>query len=70
MALIRTFQSIKHINENGVEFWYAREFMPILQYSKWENLKKVINKKIQMIACENSGISIITTCKTRGLFLA
>ena len=53
-----------------LNFWYAREFMPILQYSKWENLKKVINKKIQMIACENSGISIITTCKTRGLFLA
>ena len=44
--------------------------MPILQYSKWENFKKVINKKIQMIACENSGISIITTRKTGGLLLA
>ena len=30
--------------------------MPILQYSKWENFKKVIEKA--MIACENSGISI------------
>ncbi|CCZ56482.1 putative uncharacterized protein [Clostridium sp. CAG:1219] len=29
--------------------------MPILQYSKWENFKKVIGKA--MIACENSGIS-------------
>lgn len=30
----KTFEDIKHINENGIEFWYARELMPILQYSK------------------------------------
>ena len=52
----KSFEEIKHIDENGVEFWYARELMPILQYSKWENFKKVIEKA--MIACENSGISI------------
>ena len=52
----KSFEDIKHIDENGVEFWYARELMPILQYSKWENFKKVIEKA--MIACENSGISI------------
>jgi len=52
----KSFEDIKHIDENGVEFWYARELMPVLQYSKWENFKKVIEKA--MIACENSGISI------------
>ena len=52
----KSFEDIKHIDENGVEFWYARELMPILQYSKWENFKKVIEKA--MIACENSGIPI------------
>ena len=52
----KSFEEIKHVDENGVEFWYARELMPILQYSKWENFKKVIEKA--MIACENSGISI------------
>ena len=52
----QTFEEIRHIDENGIEFWYARELMPILQYSKWENFKKVIEKA--MIACENSGISI------------
>ena len=52
----KSFEEIKHIDENGVEFWYARELMPILQYSKWENFKKVIEKA--MIACQNSGISI------------
>ena len=49
-----TFEDIKHIDENGVEFWYARELMPILQYAKWQNFKKIINKAI--IACENSEI--------------
>ena len=52
----KKFEDIKHIDENGVEFWYARELMPILEYSKWENFKKVIEKA--MIACKNSGISI------------
>ena len=50
----KSFEDIKHIDENGIEFWYARELMPILQYSKWQNFKKTINKA--MIACENSEI--------------
>ena len=49
-----TFEDIKHIDENGVEFWNARELMPILQYAKWQNFKKIINKA--MVACENSEI--------------
>lgn len=51
----QTFEDIKHIDENGIEYWYARELMPILQYAKWQNFKKIINKA--MIACENSEIS-------------
>ena len=49
----QTFEDIKHIDENGVEYWYAREMMTVLEYSKWENFKKVIEKA--MITCENSG---------------
>ena len=52
-----TFEDIKHINENGTEFWNARELMCILEYSKWENFEKVISKA--KVACENSGISVI-----------
>ena len=52
----RTFEDIKHIDENGIEYWYARELMTVLQYVKWENFKKVIEKAI--IACENSEISV------------
>lgn len=28
----KTFEEIKHIDENGNEFWYARELMPTLGY--------------------------------------
>ncbi len=52
----KSFEDIKHIDENGVEFWYARELMPILQYSNWQNFKKIIDKA--KISCENSGISV------------
>lgn len=51
----QTFEDIKYIDENGIEFWYARELMHILQYAKWQNFKKIIDKA--MIACKNSEIS-------------
>ena len=52
----KTFEDIKHIDENGIEFWYVRELMPILQYSNWQNFEKIIDKS--KIACENSDISV------------
>ena len=52
----KSFEDIKHIDENGVEFWYARELMPILQYSNWQNFEKIIDKA--KISCENSDISV------------
>ncbi len=48
----KTFESIKHIDEYGNEFWEARELMPLLEYSKWENFHKVIKRA--MVACETS----------------
>lgn len=46
------FDVIKHIDENGMEFWYARELAEVLDYNKWENFAKVIKRA--MIACDNS----------------
>lgn len=40
----KDFESIKHKDDNGVEFWYARELMTMLEYSKWGNFIKVIDK--------------------------
>ena len=53
----KLFEDIKHIDEYGVEFWYARELMPILQYSKWQNFEKIIDKA--KIACQNSKVDIL-----------
>lgn len=36
------FEKIKHINENGIEFWYARELMSVLGYKTWESFNKTI----------------------------
>ena len=51
-----TFESIKHVNEYGNEFWYARELQSILEYTEWRNFQKLIEKA--QTACENSGIAV------------
>ena len=53
----KTFESIKKIRDDGTEFWYARELSEVLQYKKWENFSKVINRA--KLSCENSGFEII-----------
>ena len=51
-----SFESIKHIAENGAEFWYARELARVLEYTQWRNFAKVIDKA--MLACKNSGYNV------------
>ena len=48
----KTFDDIKHIDENGREYWYARELQKVLEYKDWRNFEKVINKAI--ISTKNS----------------
>lgn len=50
------FESIKHVREDGSEFWSARELAIALEYVQWRNFTKVIERA--MIACENSGHSV------------
>lgn len=52
-----TFGDIKHIDSNRNEYWFARELMLALEYTKWENFHKVI--KNAMISCENSNYSVV-----------
>jgi DNA-damage-inducible protein D len=52
----RTFESIKHTDESGVEFWYARDLQGVLQYTQWRNFQKVIDRA--MLACKNSGFDV------------
>lgn len=39
-----TFESLRHADENGAEFWLARELMPVLEYETWRAFKAVIAK--------------------------
>jgi len=48
----KIFENIKHVDENGVEYWEARELMPLLEYNRWENFYKVIQNGIT--SCKNS----------------
>ena len=41
---------------SNVEFWYARELMPLLGYERWENFDKAISRAIE--SCETSGIEV------------
>jgi DNA-damage-inducible protein D len=50
------FEQIKRVDDAGGEFWYARELATVLEYSKWENFSKVIDRA--MLACQNSGFAI------------
>ena len=46
------FESIKHLDESGREFWYARELQIVLEYKLWQNFEKVLKRAI--ISCNNS----------------
>ena len=41
-----TFENIKHIDNYGNEYWYARELQKVLEYKDWRNFQKVIDKAI------------------------
>ena len=39
-----SFESLRHVDEEGNEFWLARELMPVLEYGAWDKFKRVIAK--------------------------
>ena len=49
----KNFEDIKKIDENGFEYWEARELMPLLEYTKWGNFVTVIEKA--KTSCSKSG---------------
>ena len=52
----KVFEDIKHIDENGNEYWLARELQKVLQYTQWRRFENVINKA--KLACKNSNIKV------------
>ncbi len=47
------FDALRHEDSVGVEFWKARELMPLLGYEKWERFDAAINRAY--LAAKNSG---------------
>jgi len=46
------FDGIRHEDEEGKEFWSARELYKLLGYSTWQKFQNAIEQA--KIACENS----------------
>jgi len=55
-SLNKDFESIKKTDENGVEYWQARELMPLLGYPNWQKAEEVIARAAK--ACVNSGQAV------------
>ena len=48
---------VKKDEDHNVEFWYARELMPLLGYERWENFEKAVKRALN--SCETSGIEVL-----------
>ena len=51
------FESIKHIDENNNEYWYARELQKVLGYSTWQKFLTILKKA--MDSCINSNNNVL-----------
>ncbi|MBR1377454.1 MAG: DNA damage-inducible protein D [Bacilli bacterium] len=60
----KIFDSIKHIDEEGNEYWYARELQKALEYSQWRRFEDVIKKAKE--SCENSNHKILDNFANAG----
>ena len=52
----KIFEDIKHIDEYGNEYWYARELQVALEYKRWDKFCKVIENA--KITCEKSKYAV------------
>lgn len=48
---------VHHHEEANIEYWFARELMPLLGYERWENFDKAIIRAME--SCETSGIEVM-----------
>ncbi len=56
-VIMGQYEAIVHkIDEDNIEFWYARELMTLLGYERWENFEKAVNRA--MDSCETFGINM------------
>lgn len=51
------FESIKHINEYGQEYWTARELQPLLEYKRWDKFTNILQKAKNACEASNNKVS-------------
>lgn len=52
-ALIERFEEASNVDDEGNEYWFARDLQVLLGYTKWDNFVTVIERG--KIACEQAG---------------
>lgn len=50
---VSVFEQAKKVNKQGIEYWFARDLMRILDYANYRNFENVIERA--RTACDNSG---------------
>ena len=51
------FESIKHVDDDGNEYWYARELQKVLEYKRWDKFFNVIESA--QVACSISNNNVL-----------
>lgn len=47
---------VRSIKDENIEYWFARELMPLLGYERWENFDKAISRAVD--SCQSTGIEV------------
>ncbi|MBW4557117.1 MAG: hypothetical protein KME59_14445 [Trichormus sp. ATA11-4-KO1] len=60
------FDGIRHVADQGEEYWLARELMQLLGYKKWERFIDTIDRA--KLGCQNTGVSVQNHFTDAGLY--
>ena len=51
------FEDIKHLDNRGNEYWFARELQNILGYHQWRSINDLIERA--KVACQESKYNVV-----------
>lgn len=50
------FDTIRQVREDGIEYWSARDLMPLLGYNKWQAFDTAIERAITSAKAQNASV--------------
>ncbi len=60
------FDGIRHVADQGEEYWLAKELMQLLGYKKWQRFIDTIDRA--KLGCQNTGVSVQNHFTDAGLY--